>query len=1137
MAFDLARARNYLQAFDLPGLFTQCLGWDRFRVQSFEIDVEGSKFRLEPVAEKCGFAVLTCCPCDTGEIPDYPFRRKIEQRVRKLYHEHVVIFKDRADAEQKWLWVRREPGKPAVGREYTYVRGQPGDALLQRVQELGVELDDELKGLVITDMVGRVGRGFDRDKVSRKFFDRFKDEHARFLKFLKGIPDEAMQRWYASVMLNRLMFIYFIEKKGFLNGDQDYLKHKLAEAKQRGKDRFYPDFLCPLFFEGFAKRAAERSKSTQALLGNVPYLNGGIFMPHQIEQQCGKSIEIPDSAFDKLFAFFDDYRWHLDERPLRADNEINPDVLGYIFEKYINQKQMGAYYTKEDITEYIGRNTIVPRLLDMARQKCKVAFEGESSVWRYLQQNPDRYIFEPVRRGVIAERGHDRPLRADRVPGIEEDNIIPESCLPDFVQKGMHDPKARMFEKRYNLGDAELLDDKGKKQTLPTETWREYVARRERCLELRRKLANGEVRDINDLITLNLDIRQFAQDVVEGSDPDLLRAIWRAIAGRIPDKSNEEEELGISVLDPTCGSGAFLFAALNILLPIYKACLVGMRGFLEELDKSGAKHSPKKYDDFWQVIERVDKHRGNEDYFILKTIVLRNLFGVDIMDEAVEICKLRLFLKLVAQMDRVEDIEPLPDIDFNIRAGNTLVGYATYDQVKKALSSKLDFEGAMEKIEEKAQEVERLAANFRLQQTELGGEVTEQDKANLQKRLAALDAELNRHLSREYGVDNKKPGAYDRWLKSHKPFHWFVEFYGIMKGGGFDVIVGNPPYVETKDVSEYRTSGYATEECGDLYALVVERSHDLARRQGRCGMIVPVSIVSTDGFGSLRSQISGRTTETWFSSYAERPSKLFTGVEKRLTILLANVGHSGSSTTFVSGYRRWLTEEREALMACTRYVTAPPGVALVSDSVPKVSTEIEVAALNRLSRQPRLGSQYVPKSPHTVYYTRKLRYFAQFFDFVPKITVAGGKRVQPSELKEMHLNDGGSRDLAIAALNSSAFFWFLTMFSDMRNLNRREVQEFRFGLKSIEAEPREAYTLLARRLMSDFDANSVTLTNDYGEHGVMHIQSFQPRLSKPIVDKIDRLLSKHYGFTDEELDFIINYDIKYRMGRGAGSDE
>ena len=70
------------------------------------------------------------------------------------------------------------------------------------------------------------------------------------------------------------------------------------------------------------------------------------------------------------------------------------------------------------------------------------------------------------------------------------------------------------------------------------------------------------------------------------------------------------------------------------------------------------------------------KQHPKQDYFILKSIIVNNLYGVDIMEEAVEICKLRLFLKLVAQVESQDRIEPLPDIDFNIRAGNTLVGYA-----------------------------------------------------------------------------------------------------------------------------------------------------------------------------------------------------------------------------------------------------------------------------------------------------------------------------------------------------------------------------------------------------------------------------------------------------------------------------
>ena len=126
-------------------------------------------------------------------------------------------------------------------------------------------------------MTGKVKKAFDVEKVTKRFYDRFQKEHQAFLKLLKGIPDDDMQRWYVSVMLNRLMFIYFIQSKGFLgDADRDYLRTKLVESKLRGSDRYYREFLCPLFFEGFAKRPQERSAAMNDLLGAVPYLNGGL---------------------------------------------------------------------------------------------------------------------------------------------------------------------------------------------------------------------------------------------------------------------------------------------------------------------------------------------------------------------------------------------------------------------------------------------------------------------------------------------------------------------------------------------------------------------------------------------------------------------------------------------------------------------------------------------------------------------------------------------------------------------------------------------------------------------------------------------------------------------------------------------
>ena len=138
---------------------------------------------------------------------------------------------------------------------------------------------------------------------------------------------------------------------------------------------------------------------------------------------------------------------------------------------------------------------------------------------------------------------------------------------------------------------------------------------------MRSKLAAGEVTEVNDLITLNLDMERFAKDVIAQSEgPELLRAFWHALRD-------------VSVLDPTCGSGAFLFAALNILEPLYTACLEGMRGFLDDLERSERPHSPNALSDFRDVLEQVERH-PSERYFILKSIVLTNLYGGDILQVA-----------------------------------------------------------------------------------------------------------------------------------------------------------------------------------------------------------------------------------------------------------------------------------------------------------------------------------------------------------------------------------------------------------------------------------------------------------------------------------------------------------------------
>ncbi|MYB95562.1 SAM-dependent methyltransferase [Candidatus Poribacteria bacterium] len=1072
--------RQYLKESDFENLFIEELGWDR-HTQTLPVIVDETEYHLTTIAEKRGMIVFECpAPETDGRIPDYATRRKIQKQVAKSAHEHFIIYTDVDKTTDIYQWVKREQGKPDACREHRYNRDEhSGESLIQKLQAIAFTFEEE-EQLTLFEVTGRVGAAFYAERVTKKFYDRFKKEHDTFLKFLNGIPDEEMQKWYVSVMLNRLMFIYFIQKKNFLDSDQNYLSTKLTESQTNATNAYYKEFLCPLFFEGFAKPENERSGEMKRLLGKIPYLNGGIFQKHQLETLYGESIDIPDKAFEQLFKFFEQYQWLLDDRPLKDDNEINPDVLGYIFEKYINQKQMGAYYTKEDITEYISKNTIIPFLFDKTKKACKIAFEGDASVWNLLQEDPDRYIYDAVKKGVDLD-------------------------LPEEIAAGIDDVSKR----------TEWNTPADPDYALPTEIWRETVARRQRYETVRSKLTNGEITDINDLITYNLNIRQFAQDVIEKCEgPELLRACYKAITE-------------VTILDPTCGSGAFLFAALNILEPLYEACLDRMQIFLDEVDRIFESRPTRRYSDFRELLDRIDEH-PNRKYFILKSIIINNLYGVDIMDEAVEICKLRLFLKMVAQLEDVRRIEPLPDIDFNIQAGNTLVGYATYDEVKKAVESRLDFDDAMKRIQEKAEDVDELFTLFRQQQTELGGTVTPAEKQALQDRLKVLEDELNRYLAGEYKVDLNKKTAYQDWLTSHKPFHWFIAFYGILKDGGFDVIIGNPPYVEySKLKKEYTIKGYETGSCGNLYAFVMERSMVLGEKDGRCGMIVPLSGHSTDRMKPLITDFYNKIQLLHIMNISgdAHPSVLFPGVKFRLAIFLSST-YSENKGLHTTKYSKWLTGEREDLFELIEYVSVNQKS---KGFISKLSTHVHRNIIEKLLKHK--GSFALHQGQHTTYYHNAPVHWIRAHSFIPYFhSERDGEKIS-TQLKLMTFERKNYALAATGVVCSSLFYiWWITS-SDCYHLNKREIEEFPINLSNTDIAQKIAP--IAEQLMADIKEKSKRRVYIYKTSGRVEYDEFYLKESKSIIDEIDRVLAEHYDFTDEELDFIINYDIKYRMGLGS----
>jgi hypothetical protein len=204
--------------------------------------------------------------------------------------------------------------------------------------------------------------------------------------------------------------------------------------------------------------------------------------------------------------------------------------------------------------------------------------------------------------------------------------------------------------------------------------------------------------------------------------------------------------------------------------------------------------------------------------------------------------------------------------------------------------------------------------------------------------------------------------------------------------------------------------------------------------------------------------------------------------------------------------------------------------------IPKIGSDVGATVLTKVSQSPKTLQHFVSNiGRHDIYYTRKLSSIVQILNFVPSIRDEKGKKRNPSELKKVTFASAPLRDVFLCALNSTLFYWYLTVWSDCRNLNKREV--FGFPLTPTNDKVDDNFSDLANALMSDFQQHSKVLQMNYKDWGSMRIQCLYPKYSKPIIDKIETALARNYGFTEEELDFIINYDIKYRMGATSEQED
>lgn len=254
--------------------------------------------------------------------------------------------------------------KTTAPKRYTFLLGdnEPCTTAANRLFEL---IDKKQKGSVfLTD----VEEAFSVERLNKEFFNGYKDRYKKFLAYLDD--DTKENRDYVKKLLGRLVFLQFLQKKGWMgvpaindkweNGDRNYLYNLVK--RHEGNDRLLSDVLKTLFFETLNEpRTDDIADPTLGVNIKIPYLNGGLFDRDDIDK---KDVDFPYAYFLELMEFFGMYNFTIDENdPDDAEIGVDPEMLGHIFENLLeDNKDKGAFYTPKEIVQYMSQESIAQYL-------------------------------------------------------------------------------------------------------------------------------------------------------------------------------------------------------------------------------------------------------------------------------------------------------------------------------------------------------------------------------------------------------------------------------------------------------------------------------------------------------------------------------------------------------------------------------------------------------------------------------------------------------------------------------------------------------------------------------------------------------------------------------------------------------
>ena len=540
-------------------------------------------------------------------------------------------------------------------------------------------------------------------------------------------------------------------------------------------------------------------------------------------------------------------------------------------------------------------------------------------------------------------------------------------------------------------------------------------------------------------------------------------------------RSDFLEALGsLTALDPACGSGAFPMGLVGLLMRVY-----------ERVDPALDKHETKL------------------------RILQNNIFGSDIEPMAVEISRLRAWLSIIVERDKNKAVEPLPNLDFNFVCANSLI---PLDESSADLFNDPD-------LHLKLAEVRKKYFN-----------------ATSPEKKEKLRLEYYKISKSEISLMEDRRTQQLRTFEPFKNTHAaeFFEPMHMLGKASFDIVIGNPPYGAKLSVAEKalfkkiyriaRTEG-GVKGSPDSYAAFMEVGLNLLVKGGNLHYILPISVMSSDAMSQGHELLESQCELIQFSAFSVRPKPIFENAMVNVAILLAVKSETPNERTLATKlYRKNESISVSDIVANLKFQEVSR--LKMRGRYPKISDDIEVGILEKLQSLPTtLGHLKHPGGKPIFYRAAGGRYFKVITDYSTNSSAERSIELDPKYT-----------GLVGALLSSNLFFWYYQLFSDNLNLKTYEIESFPIPIERVSEAQIELANKLFAEYQEDIEKNSnVRATEKYAN--ISEFREYKLGRSIHLIDALDDNFGSLFGLTEDEIDYIKNYERSFRLEDDDSEDD